>query len=450
MFFLILFSEIYKLDNIKEEDIDKSLYINMKNIYILTIFVTLLITTSVYASRPNVVINGNRVNFQDQGPIIQSGRTLVPVRGVFEELGFDVSWNASTSTATISNEKGTAIFITSGQNTFRMMDGRIITPDVPQQIINGRFMLPLRAISESIGIHIDWEPDSATVTMAWLDFVPNEPINQNDVVQVPVQPPVNNVPNQQQPSVNNPRQINSVSDLTQEDRNYLFTHMGDIGIGTSPSNIRDRIELNFTQNLFTDALFPSGLHLAVNPENLEYYHGMYIPIGLSEFERTRRLGNLGLRRQENNVPPTNQNVVATPSVDNTVVQNNTTTNDRTFEQRVFELTNEYRVQNGLQPFIWRDDLATVARNFSRDLVLNNMLSHTSPDGSNVSQRLQRAGISFTGWAENIATHPTPEATVQAWINSEGHRRNLLSNHRYLGVGFYTNGIITRTTQKFIN
>jgi uncharacterized protein YkwD len=114
-------------------------------------------------------------------------------------------------------------------------------------------------------------------------------------------------------------------------------------------------------------------------------------------------------------------------------------NAQEFERRVFELTNEERRTHGLPALIWDDTLADAARAHSRDMAENNFFSHTGSDGSNVGDRLTRFGISYAGAAENISRtgSPTPEDVVTGWMNSSGHRANILNqNMTHLGVGFH--------------
>lgn len=109
-----------------------------------------------------VYSNGNLV--ADKGIIVE-GRTLVPVRGVFEYMGYDVQWDNNTKTATLTNKKKeTVITLTNGKETFTVND-TIITPEVPQQIIDGKFMLPLRAIGEAVNAKVDWNNDTKTATI---------------------------------------------------------------------------------------------------------------------------------------------------------------------------------------------------------------------------------------------------------------------------------------------
>ncbi|MBQ8940984.1 MAG: copper amine oxidase N-terminal domain-containing protein [Firmicutes bacterium] len=99
------------------------------------------------------------------GGIIVNGRTMFPVRGVFEALGFNVEWNAEEKKAVISNSEHTVSLI-SGMKWFRA-DGKEIYPDVPQQLINNKLYLPLRAISDAIGASTTWDADTKTVRIMY-------------------------------------------------------------------------------------------------------------------------------------------------------------------------------------------------------------------------------------------------------------------------------------------
>jgi len=123
------------------------------------------------------------------------------------------------------------------------------------------------------------------------------------------------------------------------------------------------------------------------------------------------------------------------------------TNANAFEQRVFELVNTERTNRGLQALAWHDGLAAVARAHSVDMATRGFFSHTCPSGTLPWDRMRVAGLSFSRAAENIALwHSTPEGAVDAWMDSQGHRDNILHpGLRYLGVGFYNH----RWTQKFM-
>ncbi|MCL2377909.1 MAG: copper amine oxidase N-terminal domain-containing protein [Defluviitaleaceae bacterium] len=128
--------------------------------------------TTTYAADIGVTINGTAVVFDGQGPTIVDGRTLVPVRGVFEVLGFEVGWLPGPRTATL-NRQGFAVRITVGAEFFTVND----TPfslEVPAQIINGRTLLPIRAVLEAVGYYVDWDSTSRTVLVASEPFEPTE------------------------------------------------------------------------------------------------------------------------------------------------------------------------------------------------------------------------------------------------------------------------------------
>jgi hypothetical protein len=109
----------------------------------------------------SVTINGMRVNFADQQPTIIGERTLVPVRGVFEALGFAVGWDGEARQVTLTRASD-AIIITINSATFTV-NGRVHTLDVPAQIIGGSTMLPIRAPLEAAGYNVGWDGDSQTV-----------------------------------------------------------------------------------------------------------------------------------------------------------------------------------------------------------------------------------------------------------------------------------------------
>ena len=126
---------------------------------------------------------------------------------------------------------------------------------------------------------------------------------------------------------------------------------------------------------------------------------------------------------------------------------------RVFEREVFELTNIERVKHGLAPFIWHEGAAAVARAHSEDMARKNYFDHNSLDGTTFSERLTRAGVIWRNAAENIAAgYTTPEDVVIGWMNSDGHRKNILGSYTHLGVGYAydaNSGYKTRITQNFI-
>lgn len=111
-----------------------------------------------------------------------------------------------------------------------------------------------------------------------------------------------------------------------------------------------------------------------------------------------------------------------------------------YEQEVFDLVNQIREENGLEPFMYNETLAETARAHSQDMIDRNFFDHTNPDGKSPFDRMRDNGLSYSMAAENIAVgYPSPEAVVEGWMNSEGHRANILGGCEELGVGLALGG-----------
>lgn len=87
--------------------------------------------------------------------------------------------------------------------------------------------------------------------------------------------------------------------------------------------------------------------------------------------------------------------------------------------------NEHRVGVGCPALAWDAAVAAVAQGHSEDMVARSFFSHTNPEGDSPGDRLLDAGISLTGWAENIAYgYSSAESVLGAWLSSSGHRANI--------------------------
>lgn len=120
-----------------------------------------------------------------------------------------------------------------------------------------------------------------------------------------------------------------------------------------------------------------------------------------------------------------------------------------YEREVVRLVNEIRVENGLKALTHDWELSRVARYKSQDMKDNGYFSHTSPVYGSPFQMMKSFGISYRSAGENIAKgQATPEAVVNAWMNSSGHRANILSSsYTHIGVGYVEGG--RYWTQMFI-
>ncbi|GAE31039.1 CAP domain-containing protein [Alkalihalobacillus hemicellulosilyticus] len=120
------------------------------------------------------------------------------------------------------------------------------------------------------------------------------------------------------------------------------------------------------------------------------------------------------------------------------------------EQQVIDLTNQERRNNGLPELQADSSLSHVAREKSRDMQQNNYFSHTSPTYGSPFDMMRDYGVSYNSAGENIAQgQRSAQEVVQAWMNSEGHRANILStDFTHIGVGYIEQG--NYWTQMFIS
>jgi len=109
----------------------------------------------------------------------------------------------------------------------------------------------------------------------------------------------------------------------------------------------------------------------------------------------------------------------------------------TYETQVFNLINDERTSRGLSTLTRDSRLDTAAHLHSADMACSNYFSHDSQDGTTPWERIERQGYNFLGAAENIAAgYVTPEAVVAGWMNSQGHRDNILNpDLTQIGIGY---------------
>lgn len=113
--------------------------------------------------------------------------------------------------------------------------------------------------------------------------------------------------------------------------------------------------------------------------------------------------------------------------------------ENSYARQILKLVNEERGKAGLQPLVLDESISAAARIRAKEIQTS--FSHTRPNGSSFSTVLKEMGISYRRAGENIAWGQTsPEQVMQAWMNSEGHRANILNpQYTKLGVGHDQNG-----------
>lgn len=129
------------------------------------------------------------------------------------------------------------------------------------------------------------------------------------------------------------------------------------------------------------------------------------------------------------------NASASTNNTNSSNQNTSTSNATDEEIELLKLINAERKKNGLGELKFDNELLEVARAKAKDLVDNNYFSHNSPIYGSPFEMMKAFGITYKAAGENIAGNSTLQGAVNAWMNSEGHRANILSNaYNYTGIG----------------
>jgi hypothetical protein len=100
----------------------------------------------------------------DTPPVIESDRTLVPLRFIFETLGAEVDWDANTQSALVESSGNSVRF--SINDTNAKVNGQVKTMDIPARLIEAKTMVPLRFLSEELGFEVHWDEENRIATIS--------------------------------------------------------------------------------------------------------------------------------------------------------------------------------------------------------------------------------------------------------------------------------------------
>ncbi|HCQ5968732.1 TPA: sporulation protein [Clostridioides difficile] len=141
-------------------------------------------------------------------------------------------------------------------------------------------------------------------------------------------------------------------------------------------------------------------------------------------------------KPESNKPEDNNNSDSTNKPDDNNNSGSTSENFSAYQKEVVDLVNIERAKAGLNPLTLDSSISNVATKKSQDMIDNNYFSHNSPTYGSPFDMLKKFGISYKTAGENIAMgQKTPKEVVNTWMNSEGHRKNIMNpNFSKIGVG----------------
>ena len=130
---------------------------------VLALMCTVTVSFAAEDSAIKVLVDGEFIEF-DVNPMAENGRTLVPMRYIFEALGAEVQWVAEANKV-IATKGNTSIELILGSNVM-LKNGEEIVLEVPAKAIDGRTLVPVRAISEAFECNVEWIPETQTVVIS--------------------------------------------------------------------------------------------------------------------------------------------------------------------------------------------------------------------------------------------------------------------------------------------
>lgn len=190
--------------------------------------------------------------------------------------------------------------------------------------------------------------------------------------------------------------------------------------------------LNNTGQVLARSTNPGTTNEAINIDNLQagnYFIRVYSVDGGNTNYNLSILARIAAVSSGNSQNNSNVSPASSP-----VPQNS----PNTFISEVLNLTNTQRTQRGLQPLRLNQLLTNAAQGHSEDMALRDYFSHDGPNGSSIASRIMASGYNYSRVGENIAAgYATPQEVVDSWINSPGHRANILNpDFQEIGIGYY--------------
>lgn len=351
--------------------------------------------SSIYAdTEVTVVLNGKKL-LCGQQPVIIDGSVYTPMRDIFEAYGFEVEWNPSNKRIkAIKEDESYIMLLQTGSKTVNIC-GKVMEIDKAPIIINGAAFLPLRAVSESLDSDVKWDSNEKKVVIT----------RNNDSITV-------------QTSKN-------FSFVNYADKDFWgndnWEEMAEDNTGGYANSAQDFLENNYNDE--DEAEDEDDEYLYGEQEYYDWLNEKH-----KKHHRDDALNSSGNHKDywdSDNDEGYDDEITGQPE-----------SYERAYERKVLTLVNEEREKENLSPLVWNEELAKLAREHSEDMEKRDFFSHINPDGLDPFDRMSKKGIKYSVAAENIAYgQQTPEAVMNTWMNSEGHRKNIMNPQlKELGVG----------------
>ncbi len=135
---------------------------NYSKLFLITLIFTLLFSNLVSAKEVNVYLENEKLQMPISA-LLEDGRTLVPMRAIFEEVGANVEWIHDTNTV-VASKDGININLPIGKN-IASVNGKEVKLDVSSKVVNGNTLVPIRFIAETLGFNTGWDNNTYSVLL---------------------------------------------------------------------------------------------------------------------------------------------------------------------------------------------------------------------------------------------------------------------------------------------
>lgn len=343
---------------------------------------------------PKVYLNGTLES--SVVPIMKNGSTLVPLKAVSRLLGATTEWNGATKQVRVT--RGDTInTLTINEKVAQKQEGAItntVTLTMPAIIENGTTYVPLRYIAESLDVKVEWLNQSVYLEES-IGYLDQEIYFGSNLEEIEA--------------------LYGAADLSLSDGEYHLEFYTKDADETMIFYMKNDELTGFCTNArsFEFRDYTYGVKVEVKDDRV---------ITVEDSHDQDKLVALGYNLSEAG----------------------NRTDSKAFldanERVIFALTNGFRAKNNISPLNYSEKISSVARAHSEDMAANQYFDHTNLQGLGPSQRLTNAGISWSSCGENIvAGYNLGLEAFGGWLNSAGHRRNMLEQTGDLGVGGAYNG-----------
>mgnify|MGYP001012667035 CR=1 FL=1 len=278
--------------------------------------------------------------------------------------------------------------------------------DAPAQLINGKTLVPIRAISEAFGSNVDWKPNNKTIEISTAENISL--------------------------SLNNGKIIKTNSNVSELIKEIGEPNRKEISIYGLEWYVYNRDYKNFVM-VAIDNNKVCGFY--TNSKGFSVSNGIYYGCASSiDYDEPANMQIKPYIDKSNN---TYYGVLAI--LKNHKYDIDTNSKEFLYIQSLqnFDATNAFRANHGIDELLWDENASIAATRHSQDMADQNYFSHTSLDGRQpIDRYLDIEKINYRSWGENISAGRNYGIdSFDGWLNSSGHRENMLSTyHKYLGVG----------------